>query len=129
MKAYRFGRLLKDTRDANGFMTQAELKRLSGVPVTLISALENGRRTAGKKISTNLANALRLQGKSRTEFMDLAKSTTIRFKKAEKIEQVKTTLEEVMMRLGIALETTNAKVFIHNLTSSKNRVQWLLDNL
>ena len=82
------GTVLKEFRIKAKF-SQRQLADKSGVPYTLISALENGRRTAGSRIAGKLVAALRLEGKDREQFLELAKLTSkrIRLSVAEESEK------------------------------------------
>ncbi|MEI6073309.1 MAG: helix-turn-helix transcriptional regulator [Verrucomicrobiae bacterium] len=82
------GTVLKEFR-AQAKFSQRQLADKSGVPYSLISALENGRRTAGNRIAGKLVDALHLVGKDRAQFLTLAKLTSkrIRLSVAEESEK------------------------------------------
>jgi len=74
-----FGRMLKKFRLKIGF-SQRQLADKTTVPYSLISALENGKRTAGEKIAFKLVSALGLQGTLKEDFLESAKLTSKRIR-------------------------------------------------
>ena len=70
-----FSDCLRAARAARGLSVR-ELEKASGVSFSLISALENGRRSAGPKTIRKLVRAFRLRGAERQRFLDLGGDTS-----------------------------------------------------
>ena len=68
---------LRAARTARGLSVRA-LEKAAGVSFSLISALENRRRSAGPATVEKLADALHLRGAERKEFMALGGDTSAR---------------------------------------------------
>jgi len=89
-------------RELRGERTVRELAKLANVPHSLIVSLENGKRSAGPKTSSKLADSLKLTGKQREAFLAAAQSTTQRNRVGPTATR-KANVERVVFDLVLAL--------------------------
>lgn len=84
-----FGQQLREHRKERA-LTQEALALRTKCAISTIRAYEMGRRTPSRAMARKIANILKLQGDSRTSFVDAARASPRRAAGKKKQEQAKT---------------------------------------
>lgn len=107
----RFGQLLRLLRKRQN-LSQGDLKAASGVSDSLVSAFEHGERAVGSEVAARLADALRLAGDEREDFLLAAASTRRRDRLVAYARhlppEILNYLPRLMAEAGVDLATVNS---------------------